>query len=165
MNKPLLAARIVNPDDYLETPAGRVFSAERSQQAWEHAYRAVEALLAQASRLYLVMGVQGAGKSSWISRHAAGLDEHAVIFDAALPARRHRERLLALARAYEVPVVAVFVQASLEQALSRNAARAADKVVPEHALRSVFAMLEVPSLEEGIDTVILHGSASNSATE
>lgn len=161
----VLAGRIVNPDDYLETPAGRVFTAERSHQAWEQAYAAVEALLAQASRLYLVMGVQGAGKSSWVARHATGLEEHAVIFDAALPARRHRERMLKLARAHDVPVTAVFVQASLEQALSRNAARAPDKIVPEHALRSVFAMLEVPSVEEGIDTVILHRSALNSAAE
>lgn len=161
----VLAGRIVNPDDYLETPAGRVFIAERSRQAWEQAYAAVDVLLAQASRLYLVMGVQGAGKSSWIARHAAGLQEHAMIFDAALPARRHRERLLTLARAHDVAVTAVFVQASLDEALSRNVTRTADTMVPEHALRSVFAMLEVPSVEEGIETVILHRSASNGVAE
>lgn len=149
-----MTGRVVDPDAYLETPQGRVFTAERNRQAWERAYADVEALLADASRLYLVMGVQGAGKSSWIARHAAELEEGAVFFDAALPAARHRAPLLALARARGVPVVAVFVQATLEEALARNGLRTPDKVVPEQALRSVFGMLEPPTVEEGFASVL-----------
>ncbi|MFN3766873.1 MAG: AAA family ATPase [Ectopseudomonas guguanensis] len=148
-------SRVINPDDYLETPEGRVFNAERNRQAWEQAYAALEQLLAQACTLYLVMGVQGAGKSSWIARHIGELESDALFFDAALPARQHRQRLLALAQAKGVPVIAVFVQASLEQALARNALRTPDKVVPEVALRSVFTMLEPPSVEEGFASVVL----------
>lgn len=146
--------RVVDPDDYLETPEGRVFTAERNRQAWEQAYAALEQLLAQAGTLYLVMGVQGAGKSSWIARHIGELESDALFFDAALPARQHRQRLLALAQAKAVPVVAVHVQASLDQALARNAQRSADKVVPEAALRSVFGLLQAPSLDEGFTRII-----------
>ncbi|MGE8499761.1 MAG: AAA family ATPase [Pseudomonas sp.] len=149
-----LAGRVINPDDYLETPTGRVFTAERNRQAWEQAYAALERLLADASRLYLVMGVQGAGKSRWIAQQAEALERDAVYFDAALPARQHRQHLLELAQEYGVPVVAVFVQATLEQALARNLLRTPDKVVPEQAVRSVFGMLEPPSLEEGFASVI-----------
>lgn len=148
-------ARVINPDDYLETPEGRVFTTERNRQAWEQAYAAIDRLLTAASTLYLVMGVQGAGKSSWIARHAGALEHDAVFFDAALPARQHRQRLLALAQAKGVPVIAVFVQASLEQALARNALRTPDKVVPEVALRSVFTLLEPPRVEEGFASVVL----------
>lgn len=147
--------RTINPDDYLETPEGRVFTRERNRQAWKQAYADLETALVDTSRLYLVIGVQGAGKSSWISRHAAKLEPRGLFFDAALPARQHRTAILALAHQYQVPVTAVFIQASLQQALERNAARRPDKIVPEAAVRSVFAMLERPSLDEGFEQILV----------
>ncbi|WP_233146657.1 AAA family ATPase [Pseudomonas chlororaphis] len=145
-------AQVINPDDYLETEFGREFTPERNKQAWALAYARLETELARAAagaRLYVVMGVQGAGKSRWVAENAERLGARAIVFDAALPARRHRQHLLALARQYAVPVIGVFVRASLEQALWRNARRALDKRVPEAALKSVFAMLEPPCEAEG----------------
>ena len=156
--------RVINPDDYLETPTGRVFTVERNRQAWEQAYAALEEQLARASTLYLVMGVQGAGKSSWIARHIGGLESDAVFFDAALPARQHRARIVALAQTRDVPVIAVFVQADLDLALARNAARTEDKVVPEPAVRSVFSMLEAPSFDEGFAAVMLVNTSVTNST-
>lgn len=143
---------VINPDDFLETESGRQFTPERNRRAWKLAYaRLNEALskAAEGTHVYLVMGVQGAGKSRWVSENHGRLGERAVVFDAALPAQRHREKLLAIARTHQVPVIAVFVKASLELARARNAQRTADKRVPEEALHSVFQMLEPPTQEEG----------------
>lgn len=125
-------AQVINPDDYLETEFGREFTPERNKLAWALAYTRLETELARAAgaRLYVVMGVQGAGKSRWVAENAERLGARAIVFDAALPARRHRQHLLALARQYAVPVIGVFVRASLEQALSRNARRALTSACP-----------------------------------
>ncbi|WEL44223.1 AAA family ATPase [Pseudomonas sp. CBSPBW29] len=95
------------------------------------------------------MGVQGAGKSRWVAENLERLGRGAIVFDAALPARRHREELLSIAREYAIPVIGILVSAPLALALSRNAQRNADKRVPEDALKSVFSMLEPPSEDEG----------------
>ncbi|MDU8357477.1 GNAT family N-acetyltransferase [Pseudomonas syringae group sp. J309-1] len=143
---------VINPDDYLETEFGREFTPERNRQAWELAYARLDTELSRAGRgvhVYVVMGVQGAGKSRWVSKNLGRLGRRAIVFDAALPARRHREKLLAIIRDFGVPVIAVFVSASLDLALSRNASRSADKKVPEEALRRVFSLLELPTRDEG----------------
>jgi predicted kinase len=147
--------RVINVDDYLETDSGRVFTAERNRDAWTRAYAELENALEAArpgAKLYVVFGVQGAGKSSWIARNLERLGPGAIVFDAALPAKRHRAKLLELAAQFNVPAVGVYVQATLEEALSRNAMRPADERVPEDAVRSVFGMLEPPSRDEGFES-------------
>lgn len=143
---------VINPDDYLETAVGRVFTAERNQRAWERAWARLRSELAAArpgTHVYLVMGVQGSGKSRWVADNLGRLGPSAIVFDAALPARLHRQTLLAIAQAFAVPVIAVFIRAPLDLALQRNAQRTVDKRVPEAAVRSVFSLLEPPSKEEG----------------
>ena len=72
----------INPDDLLLTPQGRLWSAERSKAAWEQAYAALRQALSRRStegssgqqqNLYLVCGIQGAGKSTWIKDNAQRL--------------------------------------------------------------------------------------------
>lgn len=143
---------VINPDDYLETATGREFTPERSREAWKLAYAQLDCALAQrinGTHLYLVMGVQGAGKSRWVAQNLGRLGRHAVVFDAALPARRHREHLLGIALRHGVPVMAIFINAALAVAQSRNASRRADHRVPDEALQSVYGLLEPPSVEEG----------------
>jgi predicted kinase len=101
------------------------------------------------------MGVQGGGKTTWIRKNYEALGPCAVFMDAAVPARRHRERVLALAKRAAVRTVAVWVNTPLDQALAQNAKRPDDEVVPEFAVRSVFELLEAPTLEEGFDELIL----------
>jgi hypothetical protein len=45
------------------------------------------------------------------------------------------------------------VNTPLERALAQNARRAPDEVVPEVAIRSVFDLLEAPSIDGGFDQV------------
>lgn len=151
---PLSSAIHINPDHYLHTEAGRVYTHERSKLAWEQAYAELDSALGKKSaRLYLVFGVQGAGKSSWIRAQAKSAED-AVFFDAALPARKHRARALTIAGTHGVPVTAVWINAKLESALKRNANRRHDERVPEEAVRNVYAMLEPPSYEEGFDAIL-----------
>lgn len=150
--------RIFNPDDHLRAPQGRIYTEERNAAAWERMYAELDAALAAAgpeARFYIVMGVQGGGKTTWIQAHRDALGPAALVMDAAVPARRHRERALALARHAGVPAVAVWMRTPLEQALARNARRPADEVVPEFAVRSVFELLEAPTADEGFDEVIV----------
>ncbi len=131
-----------------------MYTPERSKLAWEQAYAELDSTLSKKSaRLYLVFGVQGAGKSSWI-RAQEKVTEDAVFFDAALPAKKHRARALAIAGTHGIPVTAVWIDAALESALKRNANRRHDERVPEEAVRNVFAMLEPPSHEEGFDAIL-----------
>lgn len=146
----------INPDHYLETEQGRLFTPERSAAAWELAYRDLDKALSASSpatKLYVVVGVQAAGKSSWIQQNAAALGGDAVFFDAALPKTVHRERAIQIARSHGVPVVCIWLKADLQTALRRNTQRRADHQVPEQAIRSVFAMFEPPSEQEGFAVV------------
>lgn len=148
--------RHINPDHYLETDAGLVFTTERNKLVWEQAH----ADLAQALRatapprtLYVVMGVQGAGKTTWGESNQSLL-ANAMVFDAALPAKAHRVKLLAMAVELGTLALAVFINTGLALALARNQLRSPDKQVPEAAVRHVFSMLEPPSPEEGFSRII-----------
>ena len=149
--------RVFNPDDYLQTQAGRVYTDERNAAAWERIYSELEELFRDSTadtRFFIVLGVQGGGKTSWIRKHIGSLGSSAICLDAALPARRHRARALALAQRFSVYSIAVWINVTLERALEQNAKRAPDEVVPEFAIRSVFGLIEAPTLEEGFREII-----------
>jgi predicted kinase len=145
----------INPDDFLETERGRVWTAERDIEAWRQAFSVLESTLqsGRASRIIVVCGLQGAGKSTWISTRPPGGD--VVYFDAALPGSKHRRPLIEIAQRYGVVIEAVWIKVSLALALERNARREIDKVVPEASIRSVAARFEPPSIEEGFSSVMV----------
>lgn len=150
--------RVFNPDHYLETLGGRVFSQSRNADAWRLTLLALEAALTRSgpkARLLLVVGMQAAGKTTWIEQHrGAGDDNGCLYFDAALPRRVHRAPILALAARNGVPVSAVWVRASVEQALARNALRRADHQVPRESIDAVAAAFEPPCRSEGFVEVV-----------
>ncbi|MEG7361628.1 AAA family ATPase [Pseudomonas citronellolis] len=145
-------SRHINPDHFLETPGGRLYTPERSVLAWRQAYAALDHALSRAptgSTLFLVIGVQGGGKTAWVRRHIAALGDSAYFFDAALPGIEHRRKALEIAKRHGVPVVAVWLDTALALALDRNRARREDHRVPEAAIRSVHAHFEAPQAREG----------------
>lgn len=148
----MLPGRYFNPDDYLETDKGRVFTPERNTIAFESAYSDLAQALANAdegARLFVVVGVQGGGKTTWIRENAELLRPHSYFFDAALPRAIHRARAISIAGDCGVPAHAIWVRASLEVALARNQLRRADHRVPEAAIRNVHSIMEPPSTAEG----------------
>ena len=145
----------INPDHFLQTDRGRVFTPERNRHVWESSYSALERTLGEIARpatVYLLVGPQGAGKSTWVKNRP--LAEAAVYFDAILVKRSERAEILSRIKPFGAQVIAVWLQTSLLACLERNAARPADEAVNEKALRNVYAALEAPSLSEGFDAII-----------
>lgn len=146
----------INPDHFLETPAGRFITPERNAWAWKECYAALEEALSAAnpnSRLFLMVGAQGSGKSTWARRTIAD-DPNAIVFDAILVKRSEREPILALACRFQVPAIAVWCRTPLSVCLEWNAARQPGEVIKEQNIRNVFAALEPPTSVEGFAAVI-----------
>lgn len=105
------------------------------------------------TEVYVLIGSQGSGKSTWAKGLAKRLPT-AIIFDAILVKHRERSPILAAAEAKGLRAVAVWFRTPLELCLARNAARPPDEVVAEQAIKNVFAAIEAPSLSEGFAQVI-----------
>lgn len=146
----------INPDHFLQTVAGRVTTPERNAEAWQQCFAALDAALQRSevwSRLYLLIGPQGSGKSTW-ARHRSIKEPHSIYFDAILVKRSERSPILARARQRCIPAVAVWFRTPLAVCLARNAARPADEVAAEQGIRNVYAAIEPPSLGEGFAEVV-----------
>lgn len=146
----------INPDHFLETPNGRVTTPERNAEAWIKCYEVLDAALAAAglsTRIFVLVGAQGSGKSTWARRRHAG-DTDAIFFDAILVKRSERAPILARARASGIAAVAVWFRTPLDACLARNRARPPDEIASEQGIRNVFAAIEPPTIAEGFAEVI-----------
>ena len=147
----------INPDHFLQTDSGRVITPELNTRAWKQSYEALDAALqaaTPATSLYVLVGPQGAGKSTW-ARNLARNDGGVIIFDAILVKRSEREPVVRAAEAHGVSKrIAVWFRTPLELCLTRNAARPQDEVVPERNIRNVHAAVEPPTTDEGFDSII-----------
>ncbi|AEA65459.1 hypothetical protein bgla_1p0540 (plasmid) [Burkholderia gladioli BSR3] len=145
----------LNPDHYLQTDAGRVFTAERNAAAWERLYTELSAaLLTRRRPIVMVIGVQGAGKSTRTKQWALESNE-TIYVDSTFATVDRRSRVLAIAKAAGVSVSAVWVKVDLKTALRRNRSRPADEIVPDDAVKNVFKIFEPPSLCEGFCEVVI----------
>lgn len=145
-----------DPDHFLQTDAGRVVTPGRNRVAWAQSYRALEEALATdppPPMVYVLVGPQGAGKSTWVKAHET-VHPDAVFFDAILVKRSERHEVLARTRRFGTPVTAVWMRTPLKACLERNRGRPLDELVDEQAIRNVFAALEPPDLDEGFAQVI-----------
>jgi predicted kinase len=146
----------INPDFFLETPTGRVVTPERNAAAWSRSFEALENALRRLgprSAVYLLVGAQGSGKTTW-ARARTACEHSAVVFDAVLATGTERRAVMELTERYKASVTAVWLQTTLDECLARNAAQPADKRVHEQAVRNVHAALEPPTLEEGFVEVL-----------
>jgi predicted kinase len=155
----------LNPDHYLETDSGRVFTAERNAVAWQQLYADLfEALKERPRQIIMVIGVQGAGKSTWARNRQSDVGDP-IYVDYSFATRRSRSRIIEIAKAAGVQVSVVWIRVSLETALSRNRGRQADEVVPDDAVKNVFNIFEPPSLSEGFQEVVVVEDELRDATE
>jgi hypothetical protein len=146
----------INPDHFLQTEAGRVITPELNARAWKQSYQAFDDALLRATdatTLYVLVGPQGAGKSTW-ARKLIETDAWAIVFDAILVKESERAPILRAASAHQVSSIAVWFRAPLETCLARNAARPKDEVVPERAVRNVYAAVEPPTTDEGFHSIL-----------
>ncbi len=150
MNTPLA---IVSPDARLVNEAGAYeWSPTRVQKAWDMARAHLRAVLPDAERLVLMVGVPGAGKSTWLAAHGEG---GAVYFDATLCGDKARAEFVTLARSMGKPVEVVWLDTPLAVCLARNAARTPDRRVPEVEVRKMADKLArfPPHVREGFARV------------
>lgn len=151
----LLAVHI-NPDHFLQTAAGRVTTPERNAEAWRQCFAAFDAALQSSdvsTRVYLLIGPQGSGKSTWARRKTIE-EPLSIFFDAILVKRSERSSILAKARERGVPAVAVWFRTPLAVCLARNSARPPDEIAAEQGIRNVYAAVEPPSHAEGFDELV-----------
>ena len=147
----------INPDHFLDVDGVRVIDADRNAAAWQQCFAVLPRALEQSQpggRLYVLVGAQGAGKSTWAAALKAR-EPQSVVFDAILVKKSERAPIIAEARRVGVGAVAVWFQTSLETCLARNAERPQDQVVPERNIRNVYAAIEPPTLQEGFSEIVL----------
>jgi hypothetical protein len=147
----------VDPDQFLDFTRATPFSREEGLAAWENAYARLREHLSElgsAATLYVVFGLQASGKTTWVRSQSAVQARDAIYFSGPLPSRKHRSRVVAMAKEFGCKAVAVHVTASLEVALARNAARSGLARVPEDVMRHVYESLEPATVAEGFSDVI-----------
>jgi len=146
----------INPDHFLQTLAGRVTTPERNDEAWKKCFAALDAALQGAdlaTKVYVLIGPQGSGKSTWARRKV--LEEpRSILFDAILVKRSERSPILAKARERQLSVVAVWFKTPLAVCLARNSARPVDEIAAEQGIRNVYAAVQPPSHSEGFAEIV-----------
>ena len=154
--EPRSTAVHINPDHFLQTSVGRVTTPEKNAEAWVKCFTALNAALERAAlstKVYVLIGAQGSGKTSWATRKATE-DPDAIIFDAILVKQSERAPILAGALERGLVTVAVWFRTPLDVCLARNAARPADEIAREQGIRNVYAAVEPPTRDEGFDHII-----------
>lgn len=148
-------ARVVSPDAFLLDESGRYrWTAERCVAAWNRAYEALDRELPAARKLVLMVGLPGAGKTTWLQdRNGEGI----VYFDATLTRREDREALVARAHQVGVEVEAVVLLTPLAECIRRNGQRPADRQVPWDSLSRMADQLKANpvSTSEGFAKVTI----------
>jgi len=146
---------VLSPDHFLYDADG-VYQWSRSAQvgAWQATERRVREMLMDPryTRLVLLVGVPGAGKSTWLR---TGEARDAIYVDATFAIKTHRAPFILLAQQAGKPAEAVFLDTPFEECARRNALRSPDRMVPEITMERFRAQLhgEPPTLEEGFAKV------------
>lgn len=151
---------IISPDDFRTDADGRYdASPEASSYAWTRSYQALlGALQVKQESLVLLVGVPGAGKSTWIKSEpwAGALGPlQTVYFDATLTRRVERQPLIELGQRYKVPVEAVVFLTPLIDCVTRNDQRSSDRKVPFPVIARMHENMrtEPVMLDEGFERI------------
>lgn len=148
----------IDPDQFLDLSGAVPVSREDVRAAWESAYALVERKLNEvgpASDFYVVFGIQGAGKSTWVREQSKIRRPTAIYLSGPLPSRKHRERALEIAKRIGCNTIGVWVNERFDVALERNSHRSGLARIKEETIRHVYESLEQPSLAEGFHEIIV----------
>jgi hypothetical protein len=156
----------IDPDQFLDLTGAVPVGRDEVRAAWDSAYALTEQRLNELgpnSDFYLVFGLQGAGKSTWVAEQSKVRPSNATYLSGPLPSRKHRERALAIAKSVGCKSIAVWINEPFTVAQERNSRRDGLARIKEEAMRHVYENLEPPSLQEGFHEVIVVGSSRGEA--
>ena len=151
---------IVSPDHHLYTTEGVYhWTPERVKAAWATAGEQFHRALSwpvKPSKVVLLAGLPGAGKSTWLSDQA---DEDVLYFDATFAEARWRKPWIEAARDAGIPVEIVWVDTPLDVCIERQSFRSEDRRVPIKTLRSMHHRItsSPPSEDEGATITVVSG--------
>ena len=147
---------IICPDTYLVNEKGEYkFSKHRANEAWQKAILDVDEQLRSRvpSKIFVLAGPQGAGKSTWAAQHRPSAPGVSLYFDATLPFSVDRSALVVRARRVGANVVCVRFLTPLEQCIKNCALREPERHVPETVIRDVYKAFEEITIDEGFDEI------------
>jgi len=134
-------AAVVSPDYFVHADDGSYpWSEDRALWAWSRTEEALKlALTSKGShRLMLVVGIPGAGKSTWIKGH----DEPGTVYlDATLTRRTDRQTWARFAAKYNKMTYATVLLTPVNKCMLRNATRGRDRIIPPQTMMRMKAQL------------------------
>lgn len=150
---------IICPDELLRKGPGRWNDVDVSgafRESWQAFKGALENPLVVTAGV--VMGLPGAGKSTWCSQHDSA---KCVLWDGVWQDPGRRSAMASMIRAAGKTPVAVMVVAGLEVAMARNSERPAWRRVPDKAILQAHARFQAapPRRSEGWERLAFAVSA------
>ena len=126
------------------------------------------------SNLYIMIGIQGSGKSEFCRQHLPEIhrinldtlktrnnEKRAIaecfekkwnfVVDNTNPTREDRERYIGPAKSQGYRVIGFFMQSRLQECIARNNRREGKERIPAKAIAMTSNRLELPSRAEGFD--------------
>ena len=145
---------IIESDQHYYEGGRYVWSAERRRTVWRTCVRQFrEAMERDApSQVIMMVGIPGSGKTTY----ARAVDrEGVVVLDSTFVEPERRWQILQIAKAFGVPVVAVWMDTEWDVCARRNEARGEDRRVPLEVMQAMYQRLfdERPREEEGFAEV------------
>lgn len=142
----VLPAIIINPDKHLYLPTGQYcWTTARVKDAWTVAMADYESALPYVDRVVLVVGMAGAGKSTWVEENK---QPGTLYFDTAVTTLRSLHKLLEPAVRRGKPVTVYWLDTPLQICLERNATRTPDRQVPPERLVEMALRLQAEPLTD-----------------
>jgi predicted kinase len=123
---------LISPDEFLTVQRGFVKIYEWSPRACSEAWK----------KSYQMFGL------------ALRQSKDNILWDATFGTEISRSAILHTAKGFGYEVEAYVMSTPLEICLKRNAARTPDRRVPEANIRSYFATFQMPTMNEGFNSVV-----------
>lgn len=164
-----LQRTIISPDKHLFVGGEYKFGDDDLRhEAWLKSYDELDEALsrAYAKRLYVLVGLPCAGKSTWARDAVLYQDRHPIIFDSTNLTRYERENLLHRVKRFsDVRKCCVYFDTSIDVVRERNAGmRTSERQLGDRELNAKMNKLEPPDpiKEKWIDEMIVVRGAPSS---
>ncbi len=144
---------VLSPDHFLYNADGLYeWTPERCSAAWAETMRRAQEAISGHSKMVLMVGLPGAGKSTALAH-----PEHGVLYiDATFVSEASRKPFILMAQKAGKDIEVLFVDTPVEVCIHRNNQRTPDRKVPETSMGRLIAQLQKtpPQMEEGFSQIV-----------